>query len=54
MRKIPHEKIVAFLKAHPSPTDMLVHNFALKHGYEIDKVEEAMYKIAGAHLKEKR
>lgn len=49
--KIQPEQIRAFLKKHPAPKDILVHHFAQAHGWKVDKVEEAIYKIAGEKYK---
>ena len=51
--KIPRSIVISLLRAHPSPNDMLIHNFAIQHGYEIDDLEEEIYKIAGESVKKK-
>jgi hypothetical protein len=51
--KVPEIIIINFLRKNPSPNDALVHKFAQTHHYEVDDVEEAIYKIAGRHVREK-
>jgi len=46
--------IVKFLLNHPNPKDERVHMWAIKHNYKVDDVEEAIYKIASKHVKEKK
>lgn len=40
-----------FIKHHPNPQDKIVHKFAMIKGYDIDKFEEAIYKIASKKVK---
>jgi hypothetical protein len=47
---IPKNAIINFLKQHPRPSDATVHTFAKRNKYEVDDVEEAIYKIAGARV----
>ena len=48
---ISKSEIINFLKQHPRPTDATVHNFAKRNNYEVDDVEEAIYKIAGEKVR---
>lgn len=41
------EDVAQFIKENPNPKDSEVHAFATSKGYEVDEVEEAIYKIAG-------
>jgi len=40
------EEVAAFIKDNPNPKDSKVHEFATSNGYDVDAVEEAIYKIA--------
>jgi len=42
--------VMTFLKDNPNPDDSVLHNWAKEKGYEVDEVEEAIYKIATAHV----
>ena len=52
--KISNNVIIGFLKMHPRPSDSIVHHYAMKHHYEVDDFEEAIYRIAGIYAKEKK
>ena len=46
MKQVKQKQLVGFLKTHNNPSDKSVHTWAQKHNYEIDKVEEGIYRIA--------
>jgi hypothetical protein len=47
-------KLIKFLVKNKTPNDVKVHAWAENHGYNVSKVEEAIYKIAAKHVREKR
>jgi hypothetical protein len=48
---IPKSAVLNFLKQHPRPSDATVHTFAKRNNFEVDDVEEAIYKIAGEKVR---
>ena len=51
---IKEKQIINFLKRNQNPKDERVHMWAMKNGYKVDAVEEAIYKLASKHVKERR
>ena len=50
---IKQKELITFLKRNPQPKDKTVHMWAVNHGYKVDTVEEAIYKIASKHVRGK-
>lgn len=46
MKQLNKKHLLGFLKAYPNPRDEEVHLWAKKHDYQVDKVEEGIYRIA--------
>ena len=45
------KKTIEFLKAHPNPTDELVHEWAEDNGIEKDEAEAVFYRLATKFVK---
>jgi hypothetical protein len=45
-KPLKQKHLVGFLKAYPNPKDEDVHVWAQKHNYQVDKVEEGIYRLA--------
>jgi hypothetical protein len=45
-KQVSREDLVDFLNQYPNPNDKTVHEWAQKNGFEVEKVEEALYQFA--------
>jgi len=47
MKQPKQKQLLGLLKSHPNITDKTVHLWAKQKGYQVDRVEEGIYRIAG-------
>lgn len=49
---VTEEVVREWLQRNPNPEDSAVHQFAQAHGYNKHALEEVIYRLASAHVKE--
>ena len=51
---VKQSEVLSFLRRNPNPPDKKVHDWAVRNGYDVDKVEQAIYKLATKYARGKK